>query len=187
MRSAVVGARAVGPARHGETFPDATAIDRLGPLLLVAVALDLIVTRLIVRLAIFVPKGEPWATISGGLGRFGAATDAFVPLVGLLLLGALLLRAGRAGRRGEALSHVALAIVAAGGFALIHLPSRPAVVIVLDSLIVAVAFGSAIRARGAQGPVVARIGLWLAVAVSLLSAVEYYIRYMPRLGANRQP
>lgn len=170
MRSAVVGAVAAAPTRHRASFADAAAIVWLARLLLVAVALDLLVTRLVVRLAIFVPKGEPWATISGGLGRFGAATDALVPLVGLLLLGALLVRAGRVGRRGEALILVALAVVAAGGIALIHLPSRQEVVLVIDSLVVAVAVGSAIRAHVAQGPVVARIGLVaLAAAIALAS------------------
>jgi len=182
MHSAVVGARAVGPARHRASFADAAAIDWLTRLLLVAVALDLIFTRLVVRLAIFVPKGEPWATVSAALGRFGAATDAFVPLVALLLLGALLLRAGRAGRRGEALTLVALAIVAAGGFALIHLPPRPVVVIVLDSLIVTVALGSALRARGAQGPVIARVGLVALAAAMTLPAIGHTVDLVSMLA-----
>lgn len=175
MRSAVVDAVAAAPTRHRASFADAAAIDWLARLLLVAVALDLLVTRLIVRLAIFVPKGEPWATISGGLGRFGAATDALAPLVGLLLLAALLLLAGRAGRRGEALILVALAVVAAGGFALIHLPSRPAVVLVLDSLVVTVAVGSAVRVCRAGGPIVARTGLVALAAATALAAIGHAV------------
>lgn len=33
---------------------------------------------------------------------------------------------------------------------------------------------------------VARAGLWTAAAVSLLSGLEYYLRYLPRLGAGRR-
>lgn len=166
-----VGARTVGRARPRASFADAAAIDRLARLLLVAVALDLIVTRFVVRLAIFIPKGEPLAALSAALGRFGAATDAFVPLVGLLLLGALLVRVGRTGRRREALTLVALAVVAAGGFALIHFPPRPAVMLVLDSLVVAIAIGSAIRVRDTQGPVVARVGFVALAGAIAIAAV----------------
>jgi len=164
-----VGARTVGQARPRVSFADADSIDWLARLLLIAVALDLIVTRFVVRLAIFVPKGDPLAMLSVALGRIGAAIDAFVPLAGLLLLGALLVRVGRTGRRGEAVTLVALAVVAAGGFALIHFPPRPAVMLVLDSLVVAIAVGAAIRARDARGPVVARVGL-VALAAAVATA-----------------
>jgi hypothetical protein len=155
-------------ARPRASFADAAAIAWLARLLLVAVALDLIVTRFVVRLAIFIPKGEPLATLSAALGRFGAATDAFVPLVGLLLLGSLLVRVGRTRRRREALTLVALAVVAAGGFALIHLPPRPAVLLVLDSLVVAIAVETAFRVRDTPGTVVARVGF-----VALAAAVAF--------------
>jgi hypothetical protein len=166
-----VGARTVARARPRASFVDAEAIDWLARLLLVAVALDLIVTRFVVRLAIFVPKGEPLATLSAALGRFGAATDSFVPLVGLLLLGSLLVRVGRTGRRPEAVTLVALAVVAAGGFALIHFQPRPAVMLLLDSLVVAIAVESAIRVRATPGPVVARVGLVALAAAIVFAAI----------------
>lgn len=166
-----VGLRTVGRARPRASIVDAAAIDWLSRLLLVAVALDLIVTRFVVRLAIFVPKGEPLATFSAALGRIGGAADASVPLVGLLLLGALLVRVGRTGRRREAVALVALAVVAAGGFALIHFPPRPAVMLVLDSLVVAIAVESAIRVRETRGPVVARVGFVALAAAIALAAI----------------
>ena len=166
-----VGARTVGRARPRASFADSEAIDWLARLLLVAVALDLIVTRFIVRLAIFVPKGEPLATLSAALGRIGAATDAFVPLAGLLLLGALLVRVGRTGRRRDAVSLVALAVVAAGGFALIHVPAPPPILLVLTLLVVVIALESSIRARDARGPVVARVGFVALAAAIAIAAI----------------
>jgi hypothetical protein len=163
-----VGARTAARARPRASVADAEAIEWLARLLLVAVALDLIVTRFVVRLAIFVPKGEPLATLSAALGRIGAATDASVPLVGLLLLGSLLVRVGRTGRRREAVTLVALAVVAAGGFALIHVPPRPEVMLILDSLVLAIAVEVAFRVRDTRGPVVARIGF-----VALAAAIAF--------------
>ena len=167
------GARTVGRASSRASIVDADAIDWLARLLLGAVALDLVVTRVVVRLAIFVPKGEPLASISAALGRLGAVADAFVPVAGVLLLGALLVRAGRTGRRGDAAILVAVAVVAAGGFALIYLPPRPAVVLVLELVVVAIAAGAAVRGRDAQGPVVARIGFVALAAAIALAAVGH--------------
>lgn len=170
-----VGAGAVRPARPRAVLADAEAIDWLARLLLVAVATDLILTRVVVRLAIFVPKGEPFSTLGAALGRLGAVADAFVPLAGLLLLGALLLRAGRTGRRGEALILFALAVVSAGGFALTYLPPRPEVLLVLESLVVAVAVGSVIHVRDTRGPVLARIGLVALAAAMALAAIGHAV------------
>ncbi len=164
-----IGARLVGRAGPRASIADAEAFFYLARLLLVAVALDLIVTRFVVRLAIFVPKAEPLAQLSATLGRIGAATDAFVPLAGLLLLGALLFRVGRTGRRGEAVLLVALAVIAVGGFALILVPPLPVVMLALESLVIAIAAGSAIRAREARGPAVARVG-FVALAVAIAAA-----------------
>jgi hypothetical protein len=182
--SVAVGARTIARALPRDSVADPDVIDWLARLLLVAVALDLIVTRVIVRLAIFVPKGEPWATVSSGLGRIGAATDAFVPLAGLLLLIALLMRAGRAGRRGEAALLVALAVVAAGGFALIYLPPKPVVVLVLDLLVVAIAVGSATRVRHADGPVVARVGVVVLAAAFAITAIGQTVELAETLGRS---
>ena len=173
-----VGARTAGRAGPQASLADAAAIAWMARLLLVAVTLDLIVTRFLVRLAIFIPKGEPLATLSAAVGRLGAATDAAVPLVGLLLLGSLLVRVGRIGRRREALTLVALAVVAAGGLALIHFPPRPAIMLLLDSLVVAIAVETALRVRDAPGPVVARVGfVALAAAIAFAAigrAVDLY-------------
>lgn len=175
MSRLAVGGWTAGRARPRVSFGDAEAIEWLARLLLVAVALDLVVTRFVVRLAIFAPKGEPLATLSSALGRIGAAMDAFVPLVGLLLLGALLATAGRRDRRGEAVSLVAVAVVAAGGFALIHLPPRPEVMLVLDALVVAIAFGAALRVRSTTGPVVARIGFVLLAGAIAAASIGHAV------------
>ncbi len=145
------------------------AVDRLARWLLVAVGFDLIVTRFVVRLAIFIPKGEPWATASAILGRIGAATDALVPIVGLLLLGALLLRAGRLGDRAEQTILVLIAAIAVGGLALVRLPPTPLVALGLDLLVAVVAVGAALRiGRDVHAPRVARLGIVsLAAAIAL--------------------
>lgn len=153
---------AIGPVRR-ET------VERLSLWLLAAVGLDLVLTRFVVRLAIFVPKGEPFASISAFLGRIGAATDALVPIVGFLLLGALLLRAGRSGDRVGAAVLAAIAVVGTGGLALVVLPPTTTVVLVLDLLVVAVAGAAAVGAvRRGSVPRIARLGLFsLAAAVAL--------------------
>jgi hypothetical protein len=169
------GVWSAGRARPQTSVAEAEAIDWLARLLLVAVVLDLVVTRFVVRLAIFVPKGEPLSTLSAALGRLGAAADAFVPLAGLLLLGALLVRSGRTGRRGEAAVLIAVVVVATGGFALIHLPPRPAVMLVLDSLVVAIALASALRVRDTRGPVVAHIGFVALAAAIAFAAIGHAV------------
>ena len=163
----VAGARVVAGPRPRAAAVGPDRVDRLARWLLVAVALDLILTRLVVRLAIFIPKGDPWATLSAVLGRIGAATDVLVPLVGLLLLGALLLRAGRRHDRAEQALIVLIAVVAAGGLALVYLPPTPLVAIVLDLVVVAVAIGAGLGIRGqVRAPRIARLGM-----VSLAGAV----------------
>ena len=153
-------APAVATSRLGISLVGRDPVDELARWLLVAMALDLFVTRFLVRLAIFVPKGEPWATVAAGLGRVGAATDALVPIVGLLLLGALLLRAGRLGSRAERAILVSLTGVAAGGLALVAFPPTPVVAIVLNLLVAATALGAAIRLfRDTRAPAIARLGL----------------------------
>ncbi len=142
-----------GPVARGH-------VDELSRWLLLAMALDLLVTRVVVRLAIFVPKGEPWTTVSAVLGRVGGLTDALVPIVGLLLLGALLLRAGRIGGSGEQLVVAALTTVAAGGLALVAFPPTPVVATLMSLLVAGTAIGAGIRlARDSSTPAIARIGL----------------------------
>jgi len=160
--SAVAAPAAAGPS----------AADQLARWLLLAVIADLVVTRFAVRLAIFIPKGEPWATAGALLGRLGAAVDALVPLLGLLLLAALLVRAGRSGDRLLGASLVAVALVAAAGLALVFLPPVPLLAVGPDLAVVAVALAAGLRALGAQGiPLLARGGVaLLALAIGLAAA-----------------
>lgn len=157
---------AIGPAGRD-------VIGSLALWLLAAVGFDLIVTRFVVRLAIFVPKGEPFATASSVLGRVGAAADALVPIVAGVLLVALLVRAGQAGRRIDQAMLTGVAVVGAGGLALVVFPPTPVVLVVLDLLVGALASIAGVRIGLARGlPLTARLGLGslaIAVAVAAIS------------------
>ena len=144
------------------------AVDRLALWLLMAVGLDLVLTRFLVRLAIFVPKGDPFATAGAVLGRIGAAADALVPIMGILLLGALLVRAGSAGGRIDQAMLVAVTVVAAGGLALVVYPPTPFVVVAFGLLVGALALLAGVRVGLDRGlPLTARLGLAaLAIAVA---------------------
>jgi hypothetical protein len=143
------------------------AVEQLARWLLATVAADLLLTRVVVRLAIFIPKGDPWATLSAALGRVGAAADVLVTVVGVLLLGALLIRAGRHGGWLDRASLLALAAVAASGLAHVYVAPTQGVVSAIDVLVIAIAAGTAVRGRFGPGvPVVARVGI-----VALASAV----------------
>lgn len=127
--------------------------------LLLAVAFDLVVTRIVVRLAIFVPKGEPWSTWSVWLGRLGALTDVLVLVGGLAVLVALLAGAGR-GSLADRLLAVTTALIAASGFALLAMPPAPEVVVVVDLLIASVAISAVVAWHPAPAiPFLARLGI----------------------------
>lgn len=87
--------------------------------LLLAVGLDLLVTRVASRLAIFVPKEGGVAVVAGIVGRLGAVVDTLVPIIAALLLAALLFEAGRgpASWRGRVglLSVTAIAVMGIAG------------------------------------------------------------------------
>lgn len=141
------------------------------PMLLAAVALDLVLTRVIVRLAIFVPKGEPWASLGAALGRVGAVADVLVPIVALIVLGALALEAGRGTRLDRVLVAVT-AVVAAAGIALVVASPPPFVSAALDALIATVAIGAVIGWRPpASVPFAARSGIALLAIAIAASAV----------------
>lgn len=169
MSASVV--RPAGDAGSARRPIEGVAVDRFARWLLAAVVLDLVVTRFIVRLAIFIPKGEPWATLSGVLGRIGAATDVLVPIVGVLVLAALLAQTRGTGRRGEPAMLAAVALVALSGFALVVIPTTPGLVLATDLLIIGVAAAAGLRSwRRGAGPVLARMGIVaLAVAIALLA------------------
>jgi hypothetical protein len=166
------GAGAVSMGWSGSLASGDAAVARLARWLLVAVALDLLVTRFFVRLAIFVPKDEPLATVGAVVGRVGAAIDALVPLLGLVLLGGLLLRAGRGGGLLERVQLLGIAVVGAGGFALLVLPPTAGAAVSLDLVVATLAVGAAVRlAHAAGASAIARVGLVsLAAAVALAAA-----------------
>lgn len=148
------------------------AVERLARWLLAAVAVDLLLTRVVVRLAIFIPKGDPWATASAGLGRVGAVTDVLVTVVGVLLLGALLLRAGRHGGWQDRAPLLALAVVATSGVAHVYLAPTQFVVSIIGVLVIAIAAATAVPGRfGPQVPVVARVGVLALVTAVALAAL----------------
>lgn len=138
--------RPAAPTRPLElAWLEGETVGRLARWLLLAVALDLVLTRFVVRLAMFVPKGEPWASLGAVLGRVGAAADALVPIVGVLLLGGLLLRSGRVGGLLESAILIGIGAVAAGGLALIAVPPTPTNVLALDVLVACLALAAGAR------------------------------------------
>lgn len=172
--------RAAAPIEHG-------TIDRLAGWLLLAVALDLVLTRFLVRLAIFVPKGEPFATLAAGIGRVGAAADALVPIVGILLLTALLIRAGRVGGTAERVTLAGVAVVAVGGLALVVLPPSQIALVALGLLAAGIAgVGGLGIVTNDRIPIVARLGLGsLAASVAcamLAPGLEGWLAGTPRTG-----
>lgn len=161
----IVTARGHAPARTA-------TIERLARWLLIAVVLDLLVTRLVVRLAMFIPRDEPWATPARMLGRLGAATDVLVPIVGVLLLGALLVRAARGGRVTERATLAAVAMATAGGFALVIVPPTPGLLLAIDLSVGIAAAGAALALRHQSvGPFLVRPGLLALAAALVLVAV----------------
>lgn len=181
---AAVSPDAVGVPKAGDRgSSQAMTIDRLARWLLVAVALDLLVTRLVVRLAMFIPKDEPWATTARVLGRLGAATDVLVPIVGVLLLGALLMRAAHGGRVVERVTLLAVGLAAAGGFALVVLPTTPGLVMAIDLFAGVAAVGAvlALRHRDVVSPLV-RLGLVALAAALVLVALGRALGVAEALG-----
>ncbi len=147
------------------------AVERLARWLLAAVVLDLLVTRFVVRLAMFIPKGEPWASMARALGRVGAATDVLVPLVGVLLLGALALRVSRHGPVSARVAVAATGGVALGGFALVVLPPSPGLVLGIALLVAVAAMAAAPRFLTiGPGPRMVRAGLLAVTAAIVLAA-----------------
>lgn len=161
-----------------------TGVDRLARWLLVAVVLDLLVTRLVVRLAMFIPRDEPWVTPARVLGRLGAATDVLVPIVGVLLLGALVVRAARGGCPvDERATLVAVSLGAIGGFALVLVPPTPGLVLAIDLCLGASVVGAAFGFRHQDaGPSLVRPGLVALAAALLLVAVGRTLGAVEAIG-----
>jgi len=168
----VAAAEPMAPVRPGVGEIERRTIDQLARWLLFVVALDLVLTRFLVRLAIFVPKDGPFATVAAALGRVGAAVDVLVPIVAGILLGALLLRAGRAGGAIERASLVGVMVVAVGGLALVVVSPAPMVVAVLGLLVGVVAIIAGLRLAANDAiPSGARIGLGLLAAAVACAAI----------------
>lgn len=152
----------------------AAAVPVLSGWLLVVVGTDLFVTRLVLRLAIFVPKSDATAAVVGTLARAGATVDTLVPIIALLLLGALLLatdpsRAPIPWRFGL----VAAAGVAAGGIALTVLPRTPAGMAALQSLVAVAALLLVLPGvRSSEGAVLRIALIALGGAVALAAAAR---------------
>lgn len=163
-------------------------VTRISGWLLAALVVDLLVTRFLVRLAIFVPKGEPWSTLGSVLGRIGAATDALVPLVGLLLLLALLLEVGHRRDAGDGLLLMGVAVVAAGGLAMVAFPPTPTVAFGLDLVVALVAIGAGLRLGGLSGAAgatrMALVALSLALALAAAGRLVGHAGWsLPTAGA----
>ncbi len=154
--------------------PASTTIARW---LLVAVALDLVVTRLLLRLAIYIPKDPFVGAIAGLVARAGAVVDTALPLLGAVLLASLLLDAGRARALGIRTAGLLLAAaVGAVGIAAIVLPRTP-IAVFTGQLLVLVAtclLGAASAGRSLVGVAGALLGVSLALGAlgRLLAAGE---------------
>jgi hypothetical protein len=92
--------------------------------LLAATVLDLILTRLASRMMIFAPKDPALAGPAAAVGRLAAFADALVPLVGLVLLVALIDGARRPGTV-DRIGLTATAGVAVAGVLAIAAPPSP--------------------------------------------------------------
>src|SRR3989304_4159770 len=136
--------------------------------LLLALVLDLSITRLSLRIAIFLPKGAVVADVVGAFARVGAVVENVLVLVALVALGALLAesggRAGSAWKAGLALT----AGVAIGGLLSHWQAPSPVVSAALGALTVGAALLLAVPAvrAAARDPYAVAI-LALAVAASL--------------------
>jgi hypothetical protein len=169
---AVASARA--PARIGVDPIAPATVERLAVGLLLAVGLDLVLTRFLVRLAIFIPKDEPAAAIASLLGRVGAASDVLVPIMGGILLVAMLVRAGHARSRADQVLLTAVAVIGVAGVAYVVLPQPPLAVAALAALTAAIALTAGVRLGLARElPWAGRIGvLLLAVSVAVAGVVR---------------
>ncbi|MEX2184094.1 MAG: hypothetical protein WEC14_06575 [Chloroflexota bacterium] len=193
VRAASIAAmgRSAAPRRAeagsaGDVVPRVThAAAWLTRWLLVAVAADLLVTRFVVRLAIFIPKGEPWAAISAWLGRVGAMVDTLVPILAVLVLASMLSAAGRMTRFDRALL-VSVAAVAVLGIAGAYLAPAPLTAVIVDGLIVLVAVGAASRiARSSTHVDLAIVGsVALAAAVAAPAGTRLWDTVPLVLGAS---
>ena len=160
------------PAQSRDDSATWRTVGALSTWLLGGIVADLVLARTLTRLAIFVPKGDPWASIGALLGRAGAAADAMVLLAALLVLAALCRHAGARRSPTELIDVGAIAVVAAEGIALVLaapvVPIRTAV----DVAVVGVAVGAMLRAStGAATGRLSRAGIAVLASAVALAAV----------------
>ena len=145
----------------------------LGPIaawLLVALGVDLLVTRVLLRLAIFIPKDDAVAAIVGLVARGGAVVETLVAILTLVLLVAILSvpMVSVAGRLGLA----ATAAVAIGGLVLLVTPITPVIAMIVASLVIIAASALVVAAiRGGPAPESPGVAL-LGAAIALPAAAR---------------
>lgn len=131
-----VGGRARARPRASSARVAVPALWTLAAGLAVALGVDLLVTRFLLRLAVFVPKSDAAAAIVGPVARAGAVAENLVAVLGFLLLGLLLVESLR--RRGarvatppspadpaRGIGLTATLAVAAGGLGALVVPPTP--------------------------------------------------------------
>lgn len=143
----IAAARAVVPARLAGTATAGAAavLPSAAVWLVAALAVDLVVTRFLLRLAVFVPKSDLAAAVVGPLARGGAVVENVVALLGLVILGLLVgsslgfdrRQPPLPGRRGLAwrIGLAATMAVAGVGLVLLAVPTTPALVVGIGAAI----------------------------------------------------
>ena len=142
--------------------------------LLLALVLDLSITRLSLRIAIFLPKGAVVADVVGAFARVGAVVENVLVLVALVALGALFAESG--GRAGSAWKAglVLTAGVAIGGLLSHWQAPSPVVSAALGALTVGAALllaVPAVRAAARDPYAVAILALAGAASLPALAAL----------------
>jgi hypothetical protein len=156
----------------GAAPPPAAAFDdavgQIARWLVVVLAVDLLVTRFVVRLAMFIPKEGPAATVSQLGGQLAAVTDTLVAVMGLLLLGVLLALAWRRADPGALVAGALTGLVALGGILLLVVTPTPFFAAAVGAAVVAAAALAGIALWRTRASRIARLGaVLLATAVGL--------------------
>ncbi len=128
-----------GPA---DGSPPGRALWSLAGWLVVVLGIDLLVTRLLLRLAIFVPKSELAAAVVDPLGRGGAVVENLLAVLVLVLLAVLVLSAVVASPTASAalsptwrLGLAATIGIVGGGLLLLAVPPTPLLVVGLGATV----------------------------------------------------
>lgn len=128
----------------------AEAVGRIARWLLLAMAADLLVSRLLVRLAMVVPKDGPVAAVAAVGGRIASVTDVLVAVVALLLVVALGIRAWHRASADAVIAILALGAVAACGIIGLRVAPTPTLMTLIGLAVVVAA--SAVSVEGWRAP-----------------------------------